>query len=98
MRKSVFRKVSNTELYRNCRTLYLTKKFGRSFEFSKKIKILKFEGDWDESSTKISLRRQFWTKYLEQSKEINHNWTGAESFDKYFYVIFSRITKVLFLE
>ena len=41
---------------------------------------------------------QSWTKYLEQSKEIQENWTIIEKFDIYFCVFFDYITKVLFLK
>ena len=33
---------------------------------------------------------QFWTKYLEQSKEVKQNWTEAENFDNCFYKTFDR--------
>ena len=41
------------------------------------------EEDWGELSTKICSRTQFWTKYLEQSKEVKQNCEGTENFDNF---------------
>ena len=37
-------------------------------------------------------------RYLEQSKKIKQNWTGAKNFDNSFCIIFVRSTNILFLE
>ena len=35
-----------------------------------------------------SMSLQYWTKYLEQNREIQQNWIGQEKFDIYFCVFF----------
>ena len=35
-----------------------------------------FKGNWAKLRPKLCLLRQSWTKYLEQNREIELNWTG----------------------
>ena len=48
MRKSIYRKPLNLEHFCNCDTLYLYWNFDKNVKVTKKIKILKFEADWDD--------------------------------------------------
>ena len=49
--------------------------------FIDSIKKLTFEGDWVELGPKFFLLRQSWTKYLEQNRETQQNWTGLLGFN-----------------
>ena len=49
---------------------------------------MKFEGDWDDLSTKICLCSQSWTRYLEKSKEIKPSWTRAKKIENCFCLNF----------
>ena len=66
---------------------------GKSFYDIQNVIRLRFEGDWAKLRPKICLLRQFWAKYLEQSREIQKNWTGQEKFDIYFCLFFTIIAK-----
>ena len=59
--------------------MYWYQNLEKYFEVIEKIKISKFEGDLGDVFTKISLCIQFWTKYLEQNKDITQNWTEVEN-------------------
>ena len=59
------------------------------FRSFKKFRKLKFEGDWVKLLPKMYLLRQSRTKYLEQNRKIQQNWTGQEKFYIYIYVFFN---------
>ena len=62
----------------------------------KNVKMLKPEGNWDEQLTKLSSRKltqAILEKYLEFKKEIKQNWKEANSFDKFFSVVFDLYCK-----
>ena len=53
MKNNVYKKLFNLKLLRNTITLYLYYRFEKGFDVVKKIKILKFAGDWDELQGKF---------------------------------------------
>ena len=60
----------------------------KAFKLLKDVKILRFEGDWDELWAKVWFVRQSMTKYFARSKKIKRNWTRPEDLDFYFFIGF----------
>ena len=52
-----------------------------------------FVSNSEKNYSRLILMFQSWTKYLQQSKEINQNWTGAENLDNCFCESFDRYYK-----
>ena len=54
----------------------------------------------EQYPNKVAFKKiiQSWTKYLEQSKEINSNRSGEERFDNCFFVIFDHCYENLILK
>ena len=92
MRKSVYQKLCNSQLSRNCRILYFDNTFEKGLKFQKPLK------NQSLKETRIIRNKNLFkqiilNKKYEQNKETNHNWIRTAYFDYCFCIFFGRYHK-----